>query len=613
MLMGTASVVLMPGGAAHAHEERPASFPSGDGEVPAYRPYPAPRHLVVCRPDTPQRIASYTGELRERNVALLAQCRFHSIQDAVNAVNAVGTAKSTIYVMPGVYTEGKYARLEPAGECANLSPASDPGPVGTLPGLPPADAQRGGQTPVAISYADQRRCPHNLNLIAVLGDRTPDNGSIACDSALCGLQIEGTGARPSDVLVDNRFAKLNAIRADRAGGLVLRNFTVQRAEFNSVYVIETDGLRVEHMVARANDEYGFLAFASDHGLFQHNEAYYNGDSGIYPGSAADINADNPALEVTRYAIEIRRNRLHHNALGYSGTAGNSVFLHHNLIWDNATGVATDSLFPNHPGLPQDHARFSHNRIWSNNVNYYERYVDTGVCARPIEQRGYLRGVVCPAIPLPVGSGILIAGGNFNSVDHNIIYDNWRFGAMQFWVPAPLRNDFDPAHLYDTSNHNHYVGNSLGVSPAGEQRPNGLDFWWDDEGEGNCWQDNVSSVSSASSHGEPTHNAVAPTGLPGCAGGGSLFTPGVPVKDAGFLTCTQYNKEDPVMRHPPGCTWLDSPAAPGGERASSPGVPDIRAPAAGSHGSGGAGLMAGGLSLLLAAVVARRRAQRRPAP
>lgn len=552
----TGVVLLGFASAASAHEERPAQFPDGTGSVPAYRPYPAPNRLVVCRPDSQQRIAGYTGELRARNTALLAKCRYSSIQDAINDVRV---ANSTIYVLPGLYTEDKYADSRPTGYCADLktssdSPLAEAQYIGSLSGPEARPAEMAeSDTPIAISYEDQLRCPHNLNMIAILGDRSPGDDSIRCDSQWCGLQIEGTGRTPGDVVIDNKFRKLNAIRADRASGIFFRNFTVQQAEFNGLYVLETDGFVVERAVARANDEYGVLAFASDHGLVQHVDGYYNGDSAIYPGSASDLNADNPNFTPTRYAIEIRYNTMHHNALGYSGTAGNSVYAHHNDIYDNGVGMATDSVFPDHPGLPQDHARFSHNRVWSNNVNYYE-YVFDGTCDQPMAERGYLDGVVCPVIAMPVGTGILIAGGNFNSVDNNQLYDNWRYGTMQFWVPAPLRDDYDPAHLYDTSNHNHYVGNSLGIAPNGAKLHNGLDFWWDDEGAGNCWEGNVSS------RGVPTSNSTLPR--PSCETGGSVFTPGMPVKDAGFVTCTQYNRADPVWRKPPGCEWLDTPARPG---------------------------------------------------
>ena len=391
-------------------------------------------------------------------------------------------------MLPGVYRERRWATQPRSDYCSHLATESqDPlvassyiGSVSEPGERPEADGQEAAaeeqSDPIALSYADQRRCPGNLNLISVFGDRTPRDDSIACNSRFCDLQIVGTGARKGDVLIDNDFQKLNAIRADRAGGVVIRNLTAQQAEFNAIYVLETDGFLLDKVVTRGNDEYGILAFASDHGVIQRTNNYYNGDSGIYPGSASDLNGDNESFEPSRYAIEIRRNRSHHNTLGYSGTAGNSVYAHHNRFYRNATGIATDSLFPGHPGLPQDHARWSRNEIYSNNTNYFAKYVDTGVCAKPMRERGYLQGAVCPVIPTPVGTGVLIAGGNFNSTDHNWIYDNWRYGTMQFWVPAPLRDEMDPAKLYDTSHHNHTVGNRMGITPDGRdpaQRPRPL--------------------------------------------------------------------------------------------------------------------------------------------
>ena len=560
---------------AAAHEERPARFPDGSGDRPHFLGYDNPRSRVVCRADSARRIEQMRpGRLKRLNRAMLRRCEFHSIQDAVNSIRR---RRTSVYVLPGVYTERKWAERRRSYYCSHLSTASTQQLartqyIGTLsaPGAqPPADGRAAeaeaqsaaqsaaGSDPVALSYADQRRCAHNLNLIALFGDETPRNRSIRCDSEFCGTQIVGTGRRMTDVIVDNRFRKLNAIRLDRAGGVVVRNMTFQQAEFNSVYVLETDGFLLDRLTTRGNDEYGILAFASDHGLIQRTNDYYNGDSGIYPGSGSDLNADNDSIKVRRYAIEIRRNRSHHNTLGYSGTAGNSIWAHHNDFYANATGIVTDSLFPGHPGLPQDHARWSYNRIHGNNNNYYRRFVDTGVCDRPMAERGYLQGTVCPVVPAPVGTGVLIAGGNFNRTDHNWIFDNWRYGTMQFWVPAPLRDEYDPSKLYDTSHHNQTTHNHMGFAPDRSVHENGLDHWWDDEGEGNCWSNNEYA------DGERDDNFVVDP--PSCAAGGSLFTPGTSgVKDAPFLSCSQYDREDPAWRHPPGCTWFDSPTRPGGE-------------------------------------------------
>ncbi len=585
---------------ASAHEERAAAFPDGSGERPEFLGLDNPRHRVVCRPDSEQRIRQMEpGALKARNRALLAECRFGSIQTAINSIQK---PRTSIYVLPGYYTERRWANQRKSSYCSNLRTDSDDPLdvsqyIGSLssPDSGAAESGPGGGDdtgPIALSYSDQLRCPHNLNLIAIFGDQTPKNDSISCDSHLCGTQIVGTGASRDEVTIDNRFSKLNAIRADRAGGVYLRNFTVQQAEFNALYVMETDGFVVDRVVARGNDEYGILAFASDHGLIEHTDTYFNGDSGIYPGSASDINGESDQFEPTRYSIEIRHNKSHDNTLGYSGTAGNSVWAHHNDFFNNSTGIATDSLFPDHPGLPQDHARWNNNRIYSNNENYYERYVDTGICAKPMEERGYMKGTVCPVIPTPVGTGVLIAGGNFNSTDHNLIYDNWRYGTMQFWVPSPLRDEYDPSKLYDTSNGNRTFANTLGIRPNGSIAHNGMDHWWDDQGVGNCWEDNTSSR-----EGGPTDNFLVDPGP--CEDGGSQFLPGTSaVKDAGFLSCSQYDRNDPTWRHPPECNWFESPEKPTDQAPSGP----LEMSAASAPAGPGGGTMALGAGTIVSAAL-----------
>jgi hypothetical protein len=521
-----------------AHEEREVQFPDGSGSVPQYRPMVADPHLVVCKPDSEQRIAQIGDPaLRSTNQQLLAECRFGHIQDALDAVAQRGT---TIYVLPGVYREDPY-RSQP--KCAKSF----------------------GQV---MSYAEQRSCPHAQNLIGIFGDDNPDDGRRACDAPVCDLQLEGTGDDPGDVVVDGgfdkkgEFVKLNGLRADRADGVYFKNFTVQLFEFNSLYVIESDGFVIDDVVGRFNDEYAFLTFAVDHGLYKDCEGYGNGDSGMYPGSASDLNSGSTqAPPLDRWAIEITGCYSHHNTLGYSGTAGNSVYAHHNDFSHNAAGVAMDSVFPDHPGMPQDHAWFEANQIYSNNENYYERYVYSGVCDRPPARRGYENGTVCPVVLVPVGTGALVAGGNYNLFRRNDVYDDWRFGFMLFHVPATVRGEEDPNKEFDTSHGNEYRENRLGYGPDRKKLPNGLDVWWDDQGVGNCWQDNDAST------GHPTSNADPPydhqDGLPDCTAGGSTFFPTAPnaAKSSQIASCAAYDRDDPVLRRPPGCDWYVTPARP----------------------------------------------------
>jgi len=510
LVTGLTLVLAIPG-AAQAHRERPAQFPSGTGSVPTYRtegPY-----LVVCAADTPRRTTALPKPLRKLNQRLYAECvrdGFSSIQAAVDAVTTRGTR---ILIQPGVYNERpSLAPLSP--DCAAID-GSD-----------------------VITYEQQVACPHVQNLITILGDG-PDPDT-ACDDRLCDLQVEGTGSTPEDVVVDGRFQRHVVIRADRADGVYFRNFSVQHAHEFALYILETDGFVIDDMVGRWNSAYAFLTFASDHGLYTGCEAYGNGDSGLYPGAASPQYG-------ARHSIEITGCSSHHNFLGLGGTAGNSLWVHDNDFHHNGVGIGLDSLFPGHPGMPQGYSRFTGNRIFSNNADYYDNWRD-GTCFRPEAQRGYDAGVVCPQGPAPIGTGILLAGGNANEFSGNQIWDNWRTGAMQFFVPAALRGDPDPAKQFDTSHFNQYLGNTMGRAPDGSTKPNGTDFWWDGEGIGNCWQTNTSPSGAVISD---------PSVLPDCSAP-PVFTPPDPVKVQGLLACLSWR---PNNLDPPGCDWVQPPAPP----------------------------------------------------
>ncbi|HSI94094.1 MAG TPA: right-handed parallel beta-helix repeat-containing protein, partial [Jiangellaceae bacterium] len=318
----------------------------------------------------------------------------------------------------------------------------------------------------------------------------------------------------------------------------------QQTTFNAVYVIETQGFVIDQVVGRWNDEYGFLTFAVDHGKYVNCEAYGNGDSGIYPGSASDINKDR-GYEVDRYAVEITGCYSHHNLLGYSGTAGDSVWAHGNNFSNNTVGAAMDSLFPGHPGLPQNHAKFEDNLIYDNNQDYYD-YVRDGTCARPSAERGYQDGVVCPAVGVPPGTGLLTAGGNYNVFRDNWVYGNSYAGYLLLHVPGFARDAMSLNEQVDTSHHNTYIGNHFGVTPKGDERPNGLDVWWDGQGNQNCWQHDT--------------GRTVPLWLPACgAEPGEFSGPQTarwfaePATLASLYVCGEYSLHD--QRIPAGCEWL----------------------------------------------------------
>ncbi|RSS58350.1 right-handed parallel beta-helix repeat-containing protein [Streptomyces sp. WAC06614] len=502
--------VLAAAPAAQAHEERPVTFPDGSGTVPVLRT--TEPDLLVCktdRADFERRIAGFPQPLRERNLALFARCTqngFRHLQEAVDRVDRPGM---NIAILPGLYEE------EP----------SLPAPTGACAALEAPNSALGYQI---LSYEQQEQCRHNQNLVAILGKKD--------------LQIEGTGAGRTDVVIDAKYQKLNAIRADRSHGIYFRNFTAQRTTFNALYVLAGDGFVIDDVLTRWNDEYGFLTFASDHGLYKNCESYGNGDSGIYPGSASNIN-DGRGYDVPRYSIEITGCRSHHNMVGYSGTAGDSVWVHDNEFDQNMGGASMDSAFPGHPGLPQNHAKFERNLIHDNNQDYY-RHVADGTCAKPPVERGYEQGVVCPQISMPPGTGIITAGGNWNLYEHNWVYGHDRAGFFLSAVPAFIRGESAWAKQADTSHHNRYADNVLGRDRSGASRPNGMDVWWDGQGKGNCWQSGP--------------DGSTPGTLPRCGGdrgqvsGASARLVGEPVKLAQLLVCADYNVQ--ARRLPAGCDW-----------------------------------------------------------
>lgn len=512
LLVSVVTILALPL-LAQAHAERPAKFPDGSGSVPVHRN--AGPHLVVCkadRTDFERRIAAFSPALQATNRQLFDECAgsgFGSLQEAVDHVR---TAGMTILILPGLYLEEASLGPGPAA-CLHLT-----GPM----------TSRGLQI---LSYEQQRACPHVQNLVAIFG--------------LQDLQVEGTGATPGDVVIDAQFQKLNTIRADRARGIYLRNFLAERSTFNAVYILETDGFVVDHVVGRWNDEYGFLSFAADHGLFTGCEAYGNGDSGVYPGGTSDINRDR-GFDVGRYAIEVTGCHSHDNTLGYSGTGGDSVWVHNNEFDSNTGGASMDSLFPNHPGLPQNHALFEHNLIHGNNSNYYP-YIRDGTCEKPYPVRGVEKGVVCPRVPVPVGSGVLLIGGNYDLFRENWVYDNWKVGFVQVGVPGFVHDDNRLSSLAGTSNFDRYLNNHLGTGPNGESLANGLDYFWDGQGQGNCW------LGSGGAGSDPTL-------LPGCPAGSPNRILADPNRVLLFAVCSGYDR--PTRTLPQGCDWWDSPARPG---------------------------------------------------
>jgi hypothetical protein len=554
---------LVLAAAAQAHPERPTVFP-------AYRVAGAPKYrttgpaVVVCQKDSKARLkALYKGKGKKtrrelkRKLALLKKCRFSEIQKAVNA----SKTGYRILLMPGVYTEPT-SRASKFGVYQQEPCANDYAVTEGFDDAPPPAGPSSADPPVRPNRNFHIKCPNSRNLIAIVGDDTVETDPSAPSDPkcvrLCNLQIEGYGKTAKDVLITSDRIKTDVIRVDRAYGIYLRRFTIENGAFNGIDIVETDGFTVKEIEARFNQNYGILSFTATNGLYDRIDAHHNGDSGVYPGSGMkgcalenhDIYGTCATLGCQRWTTEIRNSHSHHNVLGYSGTAGNSSWVHDNEFDDNASGLTTDSFASGHPGMPQECFKWERNRIHSNNLNLFtdENQQKCAAGGTTFDKRP--QELVCPQFQTAVGTGVLIAGGNRNLLRDNWIYDNWRWGTAQLFVPAAVRDDNDPDHQEDTSNGNRYLDNRMGVTPDGKRDANGVDFWWDEQGVGNCWTGNVGPNGGATTSD--------PLVVPGCSSP-SNSPSSRPDKTGLQVPCTAWDpKNNP---RPVGCTWFETPAEP----------------------------------------------------
>lgn len=558
LLILLALVLVLPG-VASAHPERTTKFPfPANGHVPKYRTRGP--SVVVCKPVSKrllQREFRHDPRTLASRLRTYKRCRFGNIQSAINRARS----GFRVLIMPGTYRETPSRRTSFGAPgkppCANdyVTIEGDfrfaPPPAGPASNDPPDRANR--------NYAI--KCPNSKNLIAVVGDTrhesNPSNPSLPKCVRLCNLQIEGLGKKNTDVVIEADRRKLDGLRIDRANGIFLRHFTVEQAAFNDVNIVEVDGFRISDVVTRYGQNYGVLSFTATHGLYDHDVAYGNGDSGLYPGSTMKGCNVNPNEYGTctgkegcgKPSIEIRNSLSYGNTLGYSGTAGNSTYVHDNRFYDNASGLATDSFASGHPGMPQECYRWEHNRINSNNFNPFTSSRQEYCRKTPFSKRP--KTIVCPQFQTPVGTGVVMGGSNRDLLKGNYIYDNWRQGVILLSVPASIRGDNDPDHQRDTSNQNHFIDNVMGASPSGAKAANGKEFTWDSGGQGNCFEGNKLRSGTGSE----------PLILPTCAQAAPVYLPPNPKVTGAQLPCTAWDPDRPGAQNPPGCDWFTTPRKP----------------------------------------------------
>jgi hypothetical protein len=195
-----------------------------------------------------------------------------------------------------------------------------------------------------------------------------------------------------------------------ADGVAIENLTVRNFVTNGFFWSGVDGYRGSYLTAVRNGDYGIFAFDSVHGQFDHSYASGSADAGFYIGQCKPCDA---------LIVDVEAEW---NGLGYSGTnTGANLVIARSSFHDNRAGIVPNSgtgeLDP-----PEERTTIVGNHVFDNN------------------------NVQGPAIEIAEtasGNGILLAGGNENTVERNLVTGHAVAGIAAIPLPEKLLDPSDP--------------------------------------------------------------------------------------------------------------------------------------------------------------------------
>lgn len=204
------------------------------------------------------------------------------------------------------------------------------------------------------------------------------------------LTIRGTDR--NGVVLDGDFERSDGVDVE-ADGVAVENLTARHYTETGVYWDGVEGFRASYLTAYNNGAYGIYASRSRDGRFEHCYGSGHADAGFYLGR------NHPFETVVTDVIA------EHNALGYSGTsAGGDLTITDSLWRANGAGIVPHTLDRVDP--PQRETRILDNVVLGNDND-----------AVPMRRHTF------PAF----GSGILVWGGNDNTIARNVVADHEHVG------------------------------------------------------------------------------------------------------------------------------------------------------------------------------------------
>ncbi len=200
-----------------------------------------------------------------------------------------------------------------------------------------------------------------------------------------------------------------------ADGVAIENLTVRDCTGNAFYWEGVRGYRGSYLTAVRTGDYGLYAFGSTRGTWDHDFAEGSPDAGFYIGQCNPCHAVIEDVESTW------------NGLGYSGTnSGGDLLIVRSRFHDNRAGIVPNSE-SDEGDAPERNTTIVGNAVYANG-NEASAAIDIASVA--------------------TGSGILLAGGNDNLVERNLVYSQTLAGIAVVPLPEQLLNPGPHATNFD---------------------------------------------------------------------------------------------------------------------------------------------------------------------
>lgn len=222
------------------------------------------------------------------------------------------------------------------------------------------------------------------------------------------LVLRGTDR--NTVVLDGDFNLENGVRVLGAKGVAVENMTARNYTGNGFFWTGVEGYRGSYLTSYRTGNYGLYAFDSTKGQFDHDYASGSPDAGVYIGACQPCDA-----VVSQVTSE-------YNGLGYSGTnSGGNLVIVDSVFRHNRAGIVPNSG-SYEQCYPERKTTIVGNVVYDNNQGSTPA-IDVAVLA--------------------MGNGILVAGGQHNDIERNLVYNHDRTGIGLVPFPESDANDTVP--------------------------------------------------------------------------------------------------------------------------------------------------------------------------